>query len=310
MNVSLRVLRYFVAAAAHGNLTAAAAALNVSQPSISMAIAELEGTVGAALFLRRHARGVVLTPQGREVERRARELLARVEDFSTSINGLGTALRGPLQVGVLSYLVPRYVAGLVAAFAQAQPEIDVTLHEGDHHDLLARMQAGQVEALISYDVLVPPAFTAEVLLDLPPYVLVAADHPLAGRSAIALGEIVDEPCVMLDLPVSRDYYATLFGAAALRPRVAHRTNSVEAVRSLVANGLGYTILNHTARSDRALDGRRVQAIALTDRLPVAHVVSVRLAGTEPRAAVAAFLDAARRHFRQEAQGAAPPRQPS
>ena len=62
MNMSLRQLRYVVAAADCGHVTAAAKRLNVSQPSVSSAIAEVEAEIGVPLFIRHHARGVTLTP--------------------------------------------------------------------------------------------------------------------------------------------------------------------------------------------------------------------------------------------------------
>ena len=80
MQLSLRQLRYVVAAADAGNVTEAARRLNVSQPSISSAIAELEAYVGAPLFVRHHARGVTLTPAGERIVNDARLLLKHAED--------------------------------------------------------------------------------------------------------------------------------------------------------------------------------------------------------------------------------------
>ena len=64
MNISLRLLRYVTAAADCGNVTEAARRLQVSQPSVSAAIAELEHMLGIAIFVRHHAKGVTLTPAG------------------------------------------------------------------------------------------------------------------------------------------------------------------------------------------------------------------------------------------------------
>lgn len=300
IDVSLRVLRYFVAAAEHGNVTTAARALNVSQPSISLAIAQLEHDLGAQLFVRQHSRGVALTPTGTEVVRKARELLARVDDFAAGVVGMGTELRGSLSVGCLTYLVPRYLAGILRAFAEAYPQIDVQFREGDQADLLKGMLHGQLEVVLTYDLLLPRQFEMEVLLELPPYVLVAAGHRLARRRAISLRDVAGEPCILLDLPISQDYLASIFASLGIEPNVRYRSVSVEAVRSLVGNGLGYTILNHQSLSLETFDGKSVKPLRLTDRLRPARIVSVHLTGLKPRAASEAFLGFARDYFRSEA----------
>ena len=77
INISLRQLEYFVAAAQHGGAARAAHALNVSQPSISKAIADLEVLWNEVLFVRRHARGLELTAAGRVRQREAQMLLEK-----------------------------------------------------------------------------------------------------------------------------------------------------------------------------------------------------------------------------------------
>lgn len=106
---TLRQLRYFAAVAQTGSATRAAALLNVSQPSISAAIRELEADLGRALFLRRQAQGLELTPFGAESAREAREILARVE---TMMNRTGTPLR--LALGYFATLGPTWVPGIAA----------------------------------------------------------------------------------------------------------------------------------------------------------------------------------------------------
>ena len=299
IDVSLRVLRYFVAAADYGNITKAARALNVSQPSVSLAIAELEAALDAQLFVRQHSRGVALTPVGTEVLRRARELLSRVGDFAAGVAGVGTDLRGTLSIGCLAYLVPRYLAGILREFSRRHPQIEVQFREGDQADLLKSMLNGQSEVVLTYDLLLPTQFTVQPLLELPPYVLVAANHHLARRVAISLREIAAEPCILLDLPISQDYLATLFGSLGIVPNVRYRSVSVEAVRSLVGNGLGYSVLNHPAKTPRTFDGARVRALPLSDSLAPARIVSVHLTGVRLRAAAGAFLEVARDFFDHE-----------
>lgn len=296
IDLPLRALRYFAAAAEHGNVTAAARALNVSQPSISAAIAQIEDALGVQLFVRLHARGVSLTPAGTDVLREARKLLAQAHEFAANVAGVGTGLRGAVAIGCLTYLVPRYLPALVAGFTQAHPSIELSIREGGQDALQAWLLDGQIELALTYDLSLPHRFETIPMLDLPPYAIVPQRHRLASRGAISLRDLAGEPCVLLDLPISRDYFAAMFGALGIAPLVRLRTESAEAVRGFVANGLGYSVLNHSARTNVTYDGKRIVPLALTDRLLPARIVATHLADHAPRAAAEAFLRHARDYF--------------
>lgn len=300
IDLPLRALRYFAAAAEHGNVTEAARALHVSQPSISAAIAQIEGALGVQLFVRRHARGVALTPAGTEMLRETRKLLAQAGEFTANVAGVGTGLRGTLAIGCLVYMVPRYLPGLLAGFARRHPEIDLAIREGGQDALQEWLLDGQIELAMTYALGLAPRMAAHPMLDLPPYAIVPQRHPLAGKQTVSLRDLAPEPCVLLDLPISRDYFAGIFGALGLTPRVRLRTASAEAVRGFVANGLGYSVLNHSARTNITYDGKRVVSLALSDQLPPARIAAVHLADHRPRAAAQAFLDHARDYFASEA----------
>jgi DNA-binding transcriptional LysR family regulator len=296
MDLSLRVLRYVVAAAEHGSATAAARALHVSQPSISLAIAQVETSLNVQLFVRQRARGVAPTPAGTAVLREARKLLANANDFMATVADLGGSPRGTLQIGCLSYLAPRFLGGLLASFGKRYPGVEIGLREGDQDQLLAWMRNGEIELALTYDLLFSDRFVVEPLLELPPYVLVPDSHRLARRTAIHLRQIIEEPCVLLDLPISQEYFASLFDSLGLRPVVHYRSRSVEAVRSFVGNGLGYSILNQATTTAVTYDGMRVRPLALLDDLRPARMVMARLAEVRLRTVAENFVDHCRDAF--------------
>jgi DNA-binding transcriptional LysR family regulator len=289
IDLPLRVLRYFVAAAERGNVTEAARELNVSQPSVSLAIARMEGALGVELFVRQHARGVALTPAGSEVLLEARKLLSQASDFLLAASSVGQALRGTLSIGCLSYLVPSFLPAILKGFLDLHPEIDVSFREGDQDTLQAALANGEIEIAITYDLLLARRFTVRQLLELPPYLLLPERHRLARRPYVTLRDVAAEPCVLLDLPISREYFASVFGAVDLKPLVRYRTASVEAVRSFVGNGLGYSVLNHPSRTGTTYDGRRTRVVGLSDALPPARIAAVHLAEHKLRAIAQAFL---------------------
>ena len=76
--------------------------------------------------------------------------------------------------------------GLLAGFAQKYPGITVALREGDQEEMISAMLAGRIELALAYSLAVPDEIEAEPLIDLPPFAIVAADHPLARRKSVRL----------------------------------------------------------------------------------------------------------------------------
>jgi DNA-binding transcriptional LysR family regulator len=89
--------------------------------------------------------------------------------------------------------------------------------------------------------------------------------PLSSRSSVELSEIAEKPMILLDLPISREYFLALFLNQGLEPTIVARSAHHEVVRTMVANGYGYSILNVTPRSEFALDGRRLMRVKLAGK---------------------------------------------
>ncbi|MFB0951863.1 MAG: LysR substrate-binding domain-containing protein, partial [Rhodospirillales bacterium] len=92
--------------------------------------------------------------------------------------------------------------------------------------------------------------------------VVAADHPLANRISVAVETLVDYPMVLLDLPMSRTYFMQAFERAGVTPNIAERTRDMAVMRSLVANGFGFSVANIRPYSDLSPDGRELCFIPL------------------------------------------------
>ena len=87
--------------------------------------------------------------------------------------------------------------------------------------------------------------------------------------------------MVLDLPHSREYYEQLYAIAGVTPNVRHRFAGYETVRSFVAKGHGYAMLNQRLHSDLTYSGGRVVALTLTDDFPPIEVMLVRPEGVQP-----------------------------
>lgn len=296
MQLSLRALRYFVAAAESGSVTAGARKMRVSQPSISAAIAQFEADLKVQLFVRHHAKGLSLTLAGDRLLVQARSLLAHAREVEQFAGAMGDAQRGEVSAGCFITLAPFLLPGLLSGFATRYPEIAVTVEEGNQAEVLEQLRTGRCEIALTYAYGLSDEFEAEVLAELPPRVILSPEHPLAGKRRVSLRELAGAPMILLDLPHTRDYFLSLFRSVKIEPRIAHRTHSYEMVRGLAARNLGFGILNAIPRLPWTYDGRKVVAVPIAEDLPPIYVVSLRLKRMITRPAVKLFAGFAKQHF--------------
>jgi DNA-binding transcriptional LysR family regulator len=286
--ITLKHLAYFAAAAQHGSIQGGAEALHISPAAVSAAVAQLERLVGAPLFIRRHARGLVLNRAGRELAVEARTLLHIVSELEGS-RGVQPVLSGRLDVGCIMSLAPYLLPDLMRRFQDEHPEVVVRAHAGDQEMLIEALEEGRLDAVLLYDFDVPSTIRCAPLRAMPLQAVLPADHSLAGRPAVALQELVSEPFILLDLPRSSDYILSAFTELGVAPRIAHRTRSPEMVRALAANALGWGLLNFCPPQAPGLPA--VRSVGLTGRLRVPNLAFAR----PYRARTSRLLDALHLH---------------
>lgn len=262
LRFTLRQLEYLMAVGEAGSIAQAAERVNVSSPSISAAIAGLEAEFGVSLFVRRHAQGLALTQAGRQFLDRARAVLDEAEALNRLADDLAGQVRGPLAIGCLLTFAQFVVPRLRREFAARHPAVAVSQAELNQQEILDRLRGGKIDVALTYDLDIPPDLRFTPLADLPPYVLVAQTHPLAARPHVAVGDLADLPMVLLDLPLSAEYFLSVFRAAGIRPRIAERTRDLGVMQSLVGNGFGFSIANVCPLTPRSPDGHPLRFIPL------------------------------------------------
>lgn len=244
-HLTLRQLVYFAAAAEHESAVRAAETLNVSPPAISGAIACLEKIVGQPLFIRRHARGLVLTRAGRHLLTDSRDIITRVQEIEALCHR--RLVRNRITVGCLGDISPLVIPPLVRGFEAMFPEVDVRWTTGEHEQLMMRLEEGNLDVAIVLDFEIAPTLHTTVLRPTPVQCVLPPDHSLADE-VVSLNDLADEPFILLDMPRTRDYILSIFGDMGMQPKIAHRAPTAEMARSLVANGFGYSLLNFISAS--------------------------------------------------------------
>lgn len=260
---TLRQLEYLVAVGECGSVAQAAERVNVSSPSVSSAISQLEQEFGLQLFVRRHAQGLSLTSAGVQFLEAARGVLAaagRLNDLASSIT---QTIRGPLNVGCLITFAQVILPRLRRSFLADHPEVTFRQAEGSQSDLFEGLRKATLDLAIGYQLDIPADLEFVPLASLPPYAVLPADHVLAARSSVSPADLAEHPMVLLDLPLSADYFLSLFARAGVKPQIAERTRDMGVMQSLVGQGFGYSIANIRPWSDHAPDGGALRFVPVS-----------------------------------------------
>lgn len=236
---TFRQLSYLLAAAEEGTIVAAARRMHVSPSAMSDAITELERVMGVRLCVRRKAQGLTLTSAGLRVAADARDLVRRAQELDVAMRGGANELVGPLAIGCYPTLAPTILPSLLSAFRKEHPRLDIEIVEAPQDELVELLDSGRIDVAFAYGVQLPGRIRRSGLYELPPHIVLPADHPLAQEDAVKLADLHDEDFIMLDSSPSSDHTMATFAAQGLVPRVRHRTANPEVVRSLVGRGLGY-----------------------------------------------------------------------
>ena len=290
LRFTLRQLEYFIAVGEAGSITTAAEKVNVSAPSMSSAIAQLEAGFGVQLFTRRHAQGSSLTPIGQRFMEQARVVLAEAAQLNDLAHVFNGAVRGSLRVGGLRTFVPITIPQLRRSFEEKFADVDFSQSELDQAQIFEALGKGQIDLALTYDLALPADMRFEALTELPPFVMLAPSHPLAARISLSPADLLDQPMVLLDLPHSADYFLSHFRSCGRRPRISERTTEINVQRSLVASGYGFAIANLRTISMQSLDGMPLKFIPLISDVPVLRLGIVMAKVTHVSRTIQAFID--------------------
>ena len=272
MPFTLRQLQFFVAAAEAGSVSGAARALSISQSSVTEAIRALEDDLGVGLF-DRQARGILLTHKGSAFLRHARQILSDVATARTAFVEEDGPLTGRLSLGVTSLVAGYVLSDILQRYRRAFPQVELNVIE-DNGDYLQHLLIGgelDVAVLLTSSVKDRLALNVETLLVSPYRLWLPLGHPLADQDSISLEELQGRPLIQLMVDEIEESTRRLMAALAVKPEIAFRTRSVEAVRSLVATGAGLAILPSLVYRPWSLEGDRIGIRDISGDLPSVQV---------------------------------------
>lgn len=287
---TLRQLEYLVAVGETGSIARASERLNVSSPSISSAITQLEEEFGISLFVRQHAQGLSITQGGRRVLDQAKRVLKEAGAMTDIVSDVSGTARGPLAVGCLVTFAQLVLPRMRRGFEAAYPDVRIDQTELNQAEIFSALRRSDIDVALTYDMDIPTDLQFTGLVRLRPFALLNAMHDYANKDEIGIDDLADLPMVLLDLPISTDYFLSLFEASEKRPRIVERTRDMAVMRSMVGNGFGYSIANVRPQSDISPDGRPLACVPIADPVRSLRMGLLTTHGAEKSRTVRAFMD--------------------
>ncbi|MDQ5882155.1 MAG: LysR family transcriptional regulator, low CO2-responsive transcriptional regulator [Pseudomonadota bacterium] len=246
--ITFRQLETFSAVARLGSFTKAAEALHLTQPAVSIQIRQVVDVVGMPLF-EQNGREITLTAAGEELQSAVRNLDDVWNRLESALDALKGLKRGRLRVALVTtakYFLPR----MLGTFCRQYPDIDIELEIGNREKIIGRLRGNEDDLYVmSY----PPTETDIVsypFLENEYVVIAPATHWAAGKS-VTLEKLATEPFLLREQGSgSRQIVDQYLGERGIELNVRLSLASNEAIRELVASGMGLSILSRHALGEQ------------------------------------------------------------
>jgi DNA-binding transcriptional LysR family regulator len=247
--VEYRHLKYFVAVAEELHFTRASVRLRIAQPHLSQEIRRLEHEIGVELFVRTK-RSVALTSAGRVFLERVRIVLDTTADAVHAARRASRGETGRIRLGFVTVAAVGVIPDATARFRSVYPDVEVWLKDVQSDEGLDAVRTGQLDlCLLHPPRTVDPSLNIETLWLEPLAAVLPPKHPLAGMQRISLQRLRSEPWVLVHREVAsrlHDEIIAACAAAGFEPRVVQRTTRLATTISMVASGIGVTLLQMTS----------------------------------------------------------------
>ncbi|HEU5239758.1 MAG TPA: selenium metabolism-associated LysR family transcriptional regulator [Pyrinomonadaceae bacterium] len=290
--MDVRGLEVFLSVAKHLNYTRAGEEVNLSQPSVSVRIRQLENELGVKLF-EQLGKKVVLTEAGQLLITNARRVITAIEDAKQSIEELQGFERGALRIGASTtpgmYLIPR----TVAHFKERYPKIEIHLGIRDTRQIEAAVISNEFDFgfvgghLAGDEVEVVPWLTDQLVL------VVAPKHPLARKKSVKADDLRTEKFILRESgSATRAAIVTHLQTAELHVEPIIEMENPESVKKAVQSGLGIAFISkfavETELKAKSLVAVRVQGLDINRELKIVYLKDKHLGRAAQR-----FIEMAR-----------------
>ncbi|GAA0395215.1 LysR family transcriptional regulator [Cocleimonas flava] len=261
-----------MAVAELGSVSSAAIEVCISASSVTAAIQDLEKELGVSLFSR-HRKGLKLTYDGHRFVQHSQNILDAVSNAKYALDSQQETAQGKLSIGVTYTIASYFLAPLLARFKKSFPNLDITISEHKRSIVEKKLINGSLDIalVITSNLINNSDITSETLIESSRQLWVPPNHPFIELDSVSLEDVSHEPYIQLTIDEARVTHPRFWGKLDLKPNITFKTNSIEAMRSLVATGAGITILSDVVYRPWSLEGDRIITIPLSDPIPTMDI---------------------------------------
>jgi len=235
--MNLQQLRYYLAACRLHNISRAAEILNISQPSVSTAIKNLEEEFSVKL-IRRQRNGFLLTPEGEEFCEMAKELVDHADRVVSEMCDKGSRHR-PIRFGMPPMAGSILFPMIYSEFCPQHPEIEFSAIEAGRRDLLRQLDDNMIDlAFLPHDTPMGEEYGARPVIRLETKLCVSDTHPLASKTTVTPRDLDGAPIVIFSNGFLQNKSITSFFAKDnVVPHIIHDSTQLSTVQRLISDGI-------------------------------------------------------------------------
>ncbi len=222
-----------------GSFTKAAERLGYTQPALSQMIASLEKELSIKI-LHRSRYGIRLTPEGERLYPSIQSAVLQYEAMRRTADEIRGLSSGVVRIGTVSSVSCHWLPGIIRAFWQEHPNIQIVLHQGDYTSIPEWVRTGAVD----FGFVNPHAvkgMETTVIKSGEFRAVLLKNHPLAGKKSLVLEDFAEEPFLLLEEGAYSEPMEA-FRAAGIAPNIRLRVHDDYSILSMVEQGLGVSIL--------------------------------------------------------------------
>lgn len=255
--MNLHLLRLFTTVARHHSFTRAAEALNLSQPAVSKGVRDFEAQIGSRLLERGGAGGVTLTEAGRLLMRHSGPLFAAERAAEEELAALRGLQRGTLAIGASTTIATYHLPPILGAFHKRYPNVELHLTSANTHTIADLLRARELDVALVEGPVDDPNIEVQPWQQETMVLIAAPDHRLIRTETPIEPETVSREIFVVREPGSgtRDVVRQALETLGIVPKRVVVVSSTEAIKQIVAGGIGVAIVSAAAAADQIALGK-------------------------------------------------------
>lgn len=255
--IEIRHLQHIVALAEHGGFKKAAAAIDISQPALSISIRMAEEWFGTRLFERK-PRNITPTPFGEVVIEGAKQILSKVDEVKRDVDLLHGLQKGTLRLASDAFLIESFISPSIGSLKSQHPNLKIHVHTANWENMVEMLRRREVEMILAAYPINPEEYQEDeevsfAFIKIPrAHYFVRSGHPLLGLKKIGPGELLEYPLAGIKLP---PWYARWFSKALDTTMEKLRLDNVTIICD------NYQLIKTVIRHSNAVAGAAYETIA-------------------------------------------------